>query len=146
MSYCRWSTDDYQCDLYVYEAVDGFVVHVAANRPVFDEPLPPPAPAPNVDFDAWYARHRKVLDMVEAARREPIGLSRDGDTYVLSGPGEAADRLAVLQAVGYRFPARIIEELREEQGTLDDKATRAVAVVTDGDGSPHRSRRSRSSR
>ena len=36
MSYCRWSSDDFQCDVYVYESVaGGFVTHVAANRVVF---------------------------------------------------------------------------------------------------------------
>ena len=119
MSYCRWSSDDYQCDLYVYESSDGFVIHVASNRPVYDEPLPPPAPAPNVDFDAWYARQQKVSEMVERARREPIGLPHDDETFVLDEPGEAADRMVALRAVGYRFPARVIDELREEQAELD---------------------------
>ena len=119
MSYCRWSSDDYQCDLYVYESDMGFEIHVAGNRLVFDEPLPPPAPPPNVDFDAWYQRHRTVRDMVQSARRKPIGLPNDGETYVLSEPGAAADQLVALRAVGYRFPERVIDLLREEQAELD---------------------------
>ena len=34
MSYCRWSTDNFKCDLYCYEDVNGgFTTHVASNRP-----------------------------------------------------------------------------------------------------------------
>ena len=124
MSYCRWSSDDYQCDLYVYESSDGFVIHVASNRPVYDEPLPPPAPAPNVDFDAWYARQQKVSEMVERARREPIGLPHDGETFVLDEPGEAADKLVEIKTAGYRFPDRVIDYLREDQAELDAAGVR----------------------
>src|SRR5687767_6611694 len=41
MSYCRWSTDDFQCDLYCYEDVSGgFTTHVAGRRKIWDAPLP----------------------------------------------------------------------------------------------------------
>lgn len=45
MSYCRWSSDDFQCDVYCYEADEGFIIHVAVSRPVLkDGDLPPRIP------------------------------------------------------------------------------------------------------
>jgi hypothetical protein len=32
MSYCRWSSDNFTCDLYCYESFDGFQTHVASYR------------------------------------------------------------------------------------------------------------------
>jgi hypothetical protein len=32
MSYCRWSTDNFNCDFYCYESDEGFVTHIAAKR------------------------------------------------------------------------------------------------------------------
>ena len=29
MAYCRWSSEDYQCDLYCYESKEGYVTKVA---------------------------------------------------------------------------------------------------------------------
>ena len=43
MSYCRWSSMDYDCDLYIYESESGFEIHVARRRPDIDRSkLPPP--------------------------------------------------------------------------------------------------------
>ena len=39
MSYCRWSTDSFDCDIYAYQHTDGgYRVHVSRNRLV--KPLP----------------------------------------------------------------------------------------------------------
>ncbi len=40
MSYCRWSDDDFQCDIYAFEDETCFVVHVATNRRTPEESLP----------------------------------------------------------------------------------------------------------
>ena len=42
MSYCRWSSDNWKCDLYCYEDVSGGITtHVAGNRIVGDIPEAP---------------------------------------------------------------------------------------------------------
>lgn len=42
MSYCRWSSDDYQCDVYVYAHAGGWwQTNVASRRHEWDVPLPP---------------------------------------------------------------------------------------------------------
>ena len=121
MSYCRFSSDDFQCDLYVFEDVaGGFTTHVAGSRCVFHEPLPPDVPYPlgaEPGSDAvkkWFARHQKVMAMVEAAERVDIGLPHDGESFNDVTANDCADRLERLRAIGYRVPQYAIDALREE--------------------------------
>ena len=114
MSYCRFSNDDYRCDVYVYDSVyDCYTVHVAANRVIYCEPLPPPVN--DNDVAAWVARSMEVTDIVGRSTREKIGLSRDGKSFDFGTPGEAAEFLAELKSEGYIVPDYVIEALTEEQ-------------------------------
>lgn len=110
MSYCRFSTDDFQCDLYVCESVhDYFVIHVAK----FTKSRCPP----KVSFDdtaAWLERHQIVMAMLDDADRTDIGLPYDGETFDCADANECADKLQMLAEIGYRFPTEIIQELRDE--------------------------------
>lgn len=84
MSYCRWSSMDYQCDLYIYDDVDGgLTVHVAAGRLAGTDPY--------------------VF--------EPIGLSRDGETF----NGTREETISLVESLieeGYRAPADLLDTLR----------------------------------
>jgi len=129
VSYCRWSSDDFQCDVYVYEDVyGGWRTHVAGNRPVFETPLPEPV-AWNPDDDAamraYFERDRVVMRMVGDAARVPIGLSHDGATFDDPTPGACADTLLMLREAGYQVPQYAIDELREEAD-----AARVIPVST----------------
>jgi hypothetical protein len=112
MSYSRFSSNDFQCDVYCYESAEGFMVHVAGNRVVFDEELP--APVSLEDVEEFVRRDQRVLAMVATAGREPIGLPHDGETFVLDTPGACADKLVELAALGYVVPQTAIDALREE--------------------------------
>ena len=117
MSYCRFSNDDYQCDVYCYEDVmGGFTTHVASNRPVLDVDLPPFVPFEKDQIDAWMARHNAVMAWVEKAERKPIGLPHDGERFNDPTAGDAADRLQMLKDAGYNVPQYAIDQLREEAG------------------------------
>lgn len=125
MSYCRWSSDDFRCDVYVYaDARGGWTTHVAARRHVLDEPLPAPVDLPReftpAEFDAWYARERAVHAIVDRAELVAIGLPHDGDTFNDPTPGTCADRLDGLRRVGYVVPQYAIDALREEETELTD--------------------------
>lgn len=122
MSYCRWSCDDYQSDVYCYEHVyGGFVTHVANVRVIYADPIPDPAPFDDGHLDQWLDRHRKVSEMMAAAKRELIGLPFDGETFDDSTPGETADRLEWLRGLGYRVPQHAIDTLRAEQAETTEK-------------------------
>lgn len=107
MSYCRWSSDDFQCDIYCYEGHGGYVIHVATHRYVFADPLPAPAQTP----DEWIARHLVVTSMIRDAATEPIGLQHDGDALHYDTPAETADALMRLRGSGYNVPQAAIDAL-----------------------------------
>jgi len=123
VSYCRWSTDDFRCDLYVYEGNWAYTAHVADRRYVYTEPLPPaPDLTPPFTEDkmaAWMDRYEAAKTIRDRTPLVPIGLSFDGQTLNRDSPGEMADLLVELAAQGYRFPCEVIVELREEQLELD---------------------------
>lgn len=113
MSYCRFSSDDFQCDVYVYaDCMGGYTTHVAGNRIVYKKPLPPPVPFE--DVNAYMKRDLKIMKMVDKASHVKIGLPCDGETYNDATPDECANRLESLKAMGYRVPQYAIDALREE--------------------------------
>ncbi|PXV54210.1 hypothetical protein SAMN04487785_11410 [Dyella jiangningensis] len=115
MSYCRFSSNDFLCDVYVYEScLGGWEIHVAANRVVFKEPLPDPLPWSAENAEACVARMRKVSAMVDVADRVDIDLPHAGESFNESSPGECADRLEYLRGLGYVVPQHAIDTLREE--------------------------------
>lgn len=102
MSYCRWSTDDFKCDIYAYGDVSGgYTIHVAGSRHTI-----PYEEMKELDWD------KRAEFMV------PIGLPCDGDTFNVPTLQEFKDKLLELRAMGYHFPnrtlARIDEEIAEE--------------------------------
>lgn len=116
MSYCRFSTDDFQCDVYVYaDVAGGYTTHVAVNRVVFAHPLPPPVPMQEVD--AFLARHRQMMALIDTSPREPILLEHAGERFNDDTAAECAARLTHLRALGYRVPDGVIEALRETADT-----------------------------
>lgn len=124
MSYCRFSSDDYQCDIYCYESVGDFwAIHVAGRRPVFKEPLPPQVPYGEEHRDAWIERYEVVSRMVIALDDEAgyvdIGLPHDGATFREATASDAADRLEYLRGLGYNVPQYAIDALREEAAELE---------------------------
>jgi hypothetical protein len=113
MAYCRWSTDDFQCDLYCFEHVDGYyVTHVAGNRLVYKDPLPPNVPFE--DTEAWVERHSKIMEMLSEAERIPIGLQHDGEEFRDSTLEEMLNRIKELKKVGYAVPEYVIKYIEKE--------------------------------
>ncbi|NOX52987.1 MAG: hypothetical protein GXP27_00830 [Planctomycetes bacterium] len=116
MAYCRWSSMDYQCDLYVYHGPRGIVIHVATSHPQFKGPLPPPIPLTKETLNEWLERDAKISEMLKEADHVPIGGPCDGKNwYDLSYP-EAISVLESLKEAGYQFPESVINEIRAEAG------------------------------
>jgi hypothetical protein len=114
MSYCRFSTNDFTCDVYCYESCDGgWDIHVAAVRHRLKK-LPPPIPFDLANLDAWFERHKKVMKMVRRAKRYPIGLPCDGQSYNEPTAATAGRRLIELKCIGYNVPQEAIDALIEE--------------------------------
>lgn len=119
MSYCRWSSNDFRCDVYVFESSEGWETMVACRRHLVpDADIPPPINFLE-DTSGYMSRERRVREMIETAGYAAIGLPHDGECFLDCSPGECADRLEGLQALGYRVPGYAIDALREEQAERD---------------------------
>lgn len=114
MSYVRFSSADWDSDVYAYHhCAGGITVHVARGRYVADTPCPPSVSID--DIDAFMARHKEQSAWVEAAKLEKIGLSRDGETFNGMTYKAAADLLRSLKDEGYHVPQFAIDALDEEE-------------------------------
>ena len=107
MSYCRWSSDDWRCDLYCYEHVaGGWMIHVAGNRPLNvprnDEPFI------RERIAEWSAKHNAQLDYLRDCPREDIALPHAGETFNEPTLAKFARRLLELRAIGYSFPDYVL--------------------------------------
>jgi hypothetical protein len=117
MSYCRFSSDNWQCDVYCYQAQAGYAVSVAARRRLFASPLPEPPHAHPTTEAEWqeYGRWQVELhSLASIATLVDIGLPCDGAHYLFATAQEAADKLTELRGMGYRVPQSAIDTLREE--------------------------------
>lgn len=124
MSYCRWSSDNGYCDVYVYEDVHGgWTTHVASAR--YPEGRPQGYMEVFFSFmDAGgdaEAAHVPALE-ARAAQEEwdeanpviAIESPKAGESFSHSSPGECADNLEQLRCEGFQVPQYAIDSLREE--------------------------------
>lgn len=117
MAVCRWSSNDYQCDVYVYESEEGWQTHVASKRIAYTEPLPDPVdwtPGEPFPFTDWLNRHQVVSRMMFDSEHLPIGGPKDGASFCDETAAECADRLEELRTMGYNVPQEAIDTLRAE--------------------------------
>jgi hypothetical protein len=113
MSYCRFSSDNWSSDVYVYANVDGcWTIHVAGRRYTGEIPKVPPLCGD--DVNAFVAAHQAQLAALDTTTMVPIGLPHDCASFDEPTPGACADRLEELQALGYHVPQYAIDELRRE--------------------------------
>ena len=146
MSYCRWSSMNWRCDVYVYDDVaGGWTTHVAGRRRIFP-PIPDlplhrlprfggvysrderrviypsrwHAGAAHALFTVWAWWHRLSMWTVGKIPLRPIGLPFDGETFSDDTAADCADRLEWLRGLGYIVPQYAIDALRSE---VDDGVT-----------------------
>lgn len=117
MSYCRFSTDNWGSDVYVYDAYTGITVIVSRNRYADDAAMPKVPPLGSVPNGEFMRAYRAQQEWIKHAKRVPIGLGRDGDVYDRMSAEQAADLLLELQGLGYRVPKQAIDALRADELT-----------------------------
>ena len=117
MSYCRWSSDQFQCDVYVYEDCNGgWTTHVAGMRSV---ELSPKMPwrwlkVPIIGALMWRRYTRLSKHWSETRTLVEIGLPHDGESFNDHCPICCADRLVELRDMGYNVPQYAIDSLMAE--------------------------------
>lgn len=142
MSYCRWSNDFGECDVYVYEDVGGgWTTHVASRR--LRQKVPDEIKTmPSNTAEKWIALHqaerewRKSLPSDEImgkvirdgeTHREPIRFPKDseyidlseiseyaGDSFNDPTPQDCAERLKQIRDSGLNVPQYAIDRLIKE--------------------------------
>jgi hypothetical protein len=124
VSYCRFSSDNWKSEVYVYANVSGaWTIHVAGNKVVGPVPeedlsfldLEKDSPEWQAAADRWVASHKVAMDYLRTAERRDITLPFAGETFDTASPGECADKLQELVDIGYHVPDGVIADLREEQ-------------------------------
>lgn len=127
MSYCRFSTHNFKCDLYVYQHCGGYYsIHVAANKAWWHVPefmysrlsmflilrgwkklnavlwkLARPYDIAARWINAWSPRHYYKSEHA-------------GKTYKTASAEEAVRILHKLRDAGFWFPDQVIEAIRED--------------------------------
>lgn len=144
MSYCRFSSMNWRCDVYVYEDVSGgWTTHVAGRRrripPIPDLPFGRlPRFGGTLDkvsrrvvypnrLNAFLAKlffnfaafwHNKVhMLSLHLIPLRPIGLPHDGERFNDDTPEDCAYTLERLRSMGYVVPQYAIDALRREVAT-----------------------------
>ena len=114
MSYCRFSSDDFKCDVYVYESIEGgFRIHVSSKRVLGDIPKSAHLLHPET-MDEFFKAHKKQMKFLQTAKRAAIGLPHDGADFLEPTAKDAALTLKTLKGLGYHVPDYAIEALLAE--------------------------------
>lgn len=119
MSYCRWSSDNFRCDLYVYNSIDDtYVIHVAAKRRIGDwgeSPYEAILRDPDKDIPKdWSNQVKAYHERLNAAPLMEIKLPYAGSTLYEKSPEGLLRRLLELRKLGYCFPDEVLDTVREE--------------------------------
>ena len=123
MSYCRFSSDDFRSDVYIYaDANGGYTTHVASHR--YDGDIPSVAAAFDNPFDAQRAADMFAAqsDFLQSTTMTEIGGPFDGQTFHDGTLGELLARMNELGTAGYRVPADAIAAVKreiEQEGSPD---------------------------
>ena len=111
MSYCRWSSDNFRCDLYCYaDCGGGYTTWVANNRVVGDIPIV----LNDIMSNDWLDKHNKQMEFLDNAEREEIGLPHDGESFNDPTLEAFLERLLYLREVGYNFPDYVLGRIMDE--------------------------------
>lgn len=119
MSYCRWSDQQFECDIYAFAHMQGtYEVWVASQRHTSPAPKPtvPPFPVKGTEqqIEEWIEAENQFDKWMDGATLVPIGLPHDGAMFSFATPAEAAEKMEELRSVGYNVPQYAIDALREE--------------------------------
>ena len=115
MSYCRWSSDNWRCDVYVYESCHGgFDIHVAGNRVVGEIPRADLELLLRGNAKAYSELHKAQMEFLENAERKDIGLQYDGESYNEPDLEHLLRRLSILKKEGYNVPEYVFDTIEKE--------------------------------
>jgi len=124
MSYCRFSSNDFRCDFYAYGSTNGYDLHIACQRVIWE---PPPSPYAmeflDLPHDEWSKIYKTYFDAFDAAPHEDIELDGAGDYVIYNTLQEMRDGIAEYIERGFQAPDWLLPMLDEEIQLDNDTAT-----------------------
>lgn len=117
MSYCRWSSDKFKSDVYVYEDVlGGYMVHTCNHKYVFHPDHPYPSFPLNTSRDnlkEYLRQYRSAMDNAELVEMKSA-TDYLGKTWNFPTLRETIDFLLCLRSNGLHVPDVAIEVMEQE--------------------------------
>lgn len=118
MSYCRFSSDNWKCQVYCYGGSDGFYTYVAGNKVVGDVPSLDWELLRKSDDDEalkeFQRQYTEQMAWLDGAERKPIGLPYDGQAFTDPDLESFLRTLTMLKDAGYNVPQYVFDEVRDE--------------------------------
>lgn len=122
MSFCRFSSDDFKCDFYAYESVDGYHLHVAGNRPDWKPPRSPYSQgSPELPQEEYNRASREYHEALMSAPRTFIDLEGAGEHHVFGTLWELRESIANHVQRGFRAPESLLPNLDKELGSRGEE-------------------------
>ena len=122
MSYCRWSSDSFRCDLYCYEDVHGgWTTHVAGRRRVMPDDFRDPwseCDAKDLQdeekFKKVWEGHQEFMSRLDEFPFEELSLPGAGKTYNDPTLEDFRARVASLLDAGFNGRPGLLEDIDAE--------------------------------
>ena len=115
MSYCRFSSNNWNCDIYAYEScMGGWEVHVAANRIVGNIPKVDYGLIKDGEYEKFSKQHKAQMEFLRNCKRKEIGLSMDGESFNCPTLIDFKQKMIELREAGYNFPDYVLEDIEYE--------------------------------
>lgn len=117
MSYCRWSSDNFSCDIYAYESDQGFVIHICGGRYKGDIPKVDMSFLENntpENVQKYIDSSKKQSKHLKKYGTEPINLPLAGESFTFPDLQSFYDKMIELKNIGYVIPDRVFEIIKAE--------------------------------
>jgi hypothetical protein len=113
MSYCRFSSDNFRSDVYVYYGDDGYTCHIAARKISNIDQCPEISISLNLeDNQKFIERYQQRQAWMENyALRVPIKHDLAGTTFTTNTSEEMVEELLFLRQEGFHVPQNAIDAL-----------------------------------
>jgi hypothetical protein len=131
MSYCRWSSMNWTCDLYCYaDMTGGWTTHVAPRRRI--DAVPDDRQEDfigrKISIAEYTQLHRQQMIALQRIPFEPLRLPHAGETFHDSTLAEFKRRLLELRQLGYRFPDDVIDQIDAELAEEVEVELRSIPI------------------
>ena len=119
MSYCRWSSDNWKSDVYIYDGSEGITCHVTTYfYDGYIPKLPDITKVSNKVFREAYLRQKRVMESCPK-KKHPSPMA--GQTFWARDPKDMIFKLEQLQLEGFHVPEYVFEVLgADAQGETND--------------------------